>query len=322
MGAEDDSRLSVTERTFERCLGIVHDGRDGLVLAGFNAIWQFGNVLPAGQSFEGHDALYVPQIAWFTGDVFAHDVGVATNRRALFVNTLFSCLSAVDEESSFRPVWVPPFVSALAPEDRCHLNGLAMDAAGAPRFVTAAAATDRAGAWREQREAGGVVIDVASGEIVCRGLSMPHSPRLRDDTLLVLSAGAGELGRVDLAAGRFEPIAFLPGFARGLALLGDHALVGLSLPRANRVFADLPLEKRLSAGRLEAQCAVAVVDLTTGRTLHWLRLGGVVRELYDIAILPHARRPMLVGLQGRGGLNRLITRGPDLPLAALLGGAA
>lgn len=317
VGAESEAALSVSERTFERCLGIAADGQDGFVLAGLNAIWRFGNVVPPGRDLEGHDAVYVPQAAWFTGDVFAHDVCVAPSGLPIFVNTLFSCIAAADDRASFRPVWTPPFVTALAPQDRCHLNGLAADEAGMPRFATAAGETDTPRAWSETRVGRGVVIDMQTNAIVCRGLTMPHSPRLHEGRLYVLNAGTGELGLVDVAAGRFHPLAFLPGFARGLALRGGHALVGLSLPRANRVFAGMPLDDRLKAEKLEPQCAVVVIDLASGRALHWLRLGGVVRELYDIAILPKARRPMLVGLQQAGPINRLVSRGADLPMAAL-----
>jgi uncharacterized protein (TIGR03032 family) len=321
IGAESEASLCVSERSFERCLGIAADGADGFVLAGLNAIWRFGNVVPTGRDLEGHDAVYVPQAAWFTGDVFAHDVGVLSGGRPVFVNTLFSCIAAVDERTSFRPVWSPPFVTAIAPQDRCHLNGLAMDEAGLPRFATAAGETDAPRAWSEHRIGKGVVLDMASNTIVCRGLTMPHSPRLHEGRLYVLNAGTGELGLVDPAAGRFHALAFLPGFARGLALHGGHALVGLSLPRQNAVFSGLPLDDRLKAERLEPQCALVVVDLASGQALHWLRLGGVVRELYDVALLPGARRPMLVGLQQAGPINRLISRGPDLPLDALRAGA-
>jgi len=79
----------------------------------------------------------------------------------------------------------------------------------------------------------------------------------------------------------------------------------------------LPLEDRLKAEGFQAQCAIAIVELSSGKALHWLRLGGVVRELYDIAVLPGAKRPMLVGLQQGGPINRLISRGPDLPMDKL-----
>ena len=316
VGAESGDRLNVAERTFERCLGVAAQGGT-LHLAGLNAIYRFENVVPPGQNLEGYDAVYVPQVAWYTGDVFAHDVATVASGRPVFVNTLFSCLATVDESSSFRPVWQPRFVSQLAPQDRCHLNGLAM-AEGRPAFATAAAETDTPRGWSDKRIGNGIVMDIASGEVVCRGLTMPHSPRLHDGRLYLLNAGTGELGLVDAAAGRFHPLVFLPGFARGLALHRGHALVGLSLPRSNEVFAGLPLEDRLKAESQPAQCAVVVVELASGRVLHWMRLGGVVRELYDIAILPSARRPMLIGL-AQSQFNRLVSRGAPMGLPELLG---
>ncbi|MFN6978035.1 MAG: TIGR03032 family protein [Gemmobacter sp.] len=313
IGAPTPDTLSVSERNFDRCLGVAA-GPDGMLLAGRNAIWRLANLVPAGHDIDGHDGVFVPRTAWFTGDVQAHDVGHGPGGLPLFVNTAFSCLAAIDEGSSFRSVWKPPFISALAPQDRCHLNGLACDAAGWPRYLTAAAETDAPRGWSEQREGAGVVIDAQSGETLCRGLTMPHSPRLHDGALFVLNAGTGELGRIDRAAARFDPVAFLPGFARGLAFLGGRALVGLSLPRASPVFAGLPLERRLAEAGYAAQCAVAVVNLETGEAEHVLRLGGQVRELYDIAILPGLRRPMLVGTAPGGPLDRLVLRGSDLDL--------
>ena len=146
---------------------------------------------------------------------------------------------------------------------------------------------------------------------------MPHSPRLHLGKLYVLNAGTGELGIVDPVAGRFEAIAFVPGFARGLALHGGFALVGISLPRSNEVFAGLPLDDRLRGEGRAPECAILVVDLASGETVHWLRLGGVVRELYDIALLPGPRRPMLVGM-AQSQINHLISTGARLPLDQLM----
>ena len=313
IGAPDASRLSVTERTFERAMGIAVAGTS-LYLAGLNAIWRFENVLAAGANLEGHDAVYVPQAAWFTGDVFAHDVGVLPSGRPIFVNTAFSCLAVADEASSFRAAWRPPFITRLAPGDRCHLNGLAMDPlTGRPAYVTAAGDSDGNRGWLAGRVGGGVVMDVAADTVVCRGLTMPHSPRLHGGQLFVLNAGSGELGVVDPVVGRFDALGFVPGFARGLALHGGHALIGISLPRSSDDFAGLPIEDRLLAEGREAECAVLVMELATGRLVHWLRLGGIVRELYDIALLPGMRSPMLVGLT-HGQINRLITAGPPIGL--------
>ena len=319
VGAATPERLVISERTFERCLGVAVTG-SALYLAGLNNIIRFDNVVPAGQALEGHDAVYVPQVAWYTGDVFAHDLGVLASGRPVFINTLFGCLATVDEGSSFRPVWMPPFLSALRPEDRCHLNGLAMEN-GRPRFVTAAAQTDTPGGWREARVGNGCVIDVASNAIVATGLTMPHSPRIADGRLFVCNAGTGELGEIEPGSGRFVPIAFCPGFARGLALHAGHAVVGLSLPRQHKDFSGLPLDDRLKAEGREPECVVQVIDLARGAAAHWLQIGGIVRELYDIALVPGLRTPMVVGF-AQGQINRLISRGAPVSLDDLIASGA
>ena len=315
IGAPAPDRLSVTERTFQRCLGVASVG-NSLYLAGLNNILRFENVVPAGQNLDGHDLVFVPQVAWFTGDVFAHDVGVLPSGRPIFVNTLFSCLASIDEQSSFRSFWQPSFVSALRPEDRCHLNGLAMQD-GRPRFVTAAGRTDAPRAWRDTRIGQGCAIDVGSGEVVAGDLTMPHSPRLHQGRLYLCNAGTGELGEVEPASGRFNPIAFCPGFARGVAFAGDHVLVGLSLPRQHRDFSGLPLDDRLKQEGREPRCMIQVINRDSGAAEHWLELGGVVRELYDIACLPGLRTPMAVGF-AQGQINRLIQRGASMTLDQLL----
>ena len=111
-----------------------------------------------------------------------------------FVNTRFSCLCTLDRNHSFVARWRPPFVSALIPQDRCHLNGLAMvegRAAPMPR----PGATDAPAGWRTDKARGGVLIDVPSGETIARGLSMPHSPRWYAGKLWLLESGTGTFRR-------------------------------------------------------------------------------------------------------------------------------
>ncbi|GJD93596.1 TIGR03032 family protein [Methylobacterium iners] len=290
------SKLSVFERSIERPMGLAFDGRR-LVLASMIQITTFVDAANGVLTSDGTDAVFVPQVAHYTGDVDAHDVAIDATGRIVFANTLFSCLATVSETHSFRPVWRPPFVSRLAPEDRCHLNGFAMDGQGRPAYATAVAETDLADAWREHRTGGGVVVDVAENRIVCRGLSMPHSPRLHEGVLYVLNSGTGEFGRVDLATARFAPIAFCPGYLRGLSFLGRFAIVGLSEPRGNRTFAGLPLQARLEAERAVPRCALYLIDTQTGDVVHWLRLEGVVSELYDVVALPGIRRPAMIGFK-------------------------
>jgi uncharacterized protein (TIGR03032 family) len=297
-------RLSVFERTLERPMGMAASGHR-LAIASMIQITTFVDATERTATADGYDAVYVPQTAHFTGDLDVHDLAFDRDGRIVFVNTLFSCLATVSDTHSFKPVWKPAFISRLAAEDRCHLNGLAMRD-GAPAYVTAVAETDVADGWRDNRAAGGIVINVGSGEIVCRGLSMPHSPRLHDGRLYVLNSGAGEFGTVDPASGRFEAIAFCPGYLRGLSFLGGHAVVGLSEPRENKTFAGLPLQERLAAAKVEPRCGLYVIDLKTGDIAHWLRLEGFVSELYDVTALPGVVRPSMVGFR-RDEIRRTIS---------------
>ena len=208
----------------------------------------------------------------------------------------FGCLGTLSETHSFKPLWRPAFISKLAAEDRCHLNGLAMKD-GQPAYVTAVSQSDVADGWREHRNGGGIVIDVNSNEIVCTGLSMPHSPRWHDGKLWLLNSGTGDFGYVDLATGRFEPLCFCPGYMRGLSFHGNFALVGLSKPRQNKTFSGLALDDNLKSRNAEARCGVQVIDLRSGDAVHWLRMEGVVEELYDVVALPNVRRPMALGFK-------------------------
>ena len=215
--------------------------------------------------------------------------------RLFFVNTKFNCLARPSARHSFEVVWKPAFISQIIDEDRCHLNGLAM-ADGAPRYVTAVSKSNTIDGWRDRRSDGGIVIDVKSGEIVCEGLSMPHSPRLRDGRLWLLNSGTGELGTVNFdkdGMGSFEPLVFCPGFLRGLSFHGDYAFVGLSRARHNR-FEGLALEQKLSEADSEAWCGMQVIDLNTGTCVDWFRIDGTFGELYDVEVLPGAICPMAV----------------------------
>jgi len=295
IGLQPDGRLSVFERTFNRCMGLWSDGNT-LFMSSLYQLWRFENLFEAGQGHDGYDRLYVPQVGYTTGDLDVHDVAVDKKGRIVFVNALFSCLATVSETHSFTPLWPPSFISKLAAEDRCHLNGLALDG-GKPRYVTAVGQTDVADGWRDRRRDGGCVIDVASNDVIVAGLSMPHSPRVHNKKLWLLDSGTGYFGSVDVKKGEFEPLTFCPGYARGLAFAGDFAIVALSKPRDNKTFTGLALDDNLAERDGEARCGLLVIDLKTGDIVHWLRLGGVVEELYDVVLLPGVVRPMALGFK-------------------------
>ncbi len=259
-------------------------------------VWRFENFVNEGETAAGYDRLYVPQVGYTTGDLDIHDLAEESSGRLVFVNTLFGCLATVSDQSSFVPLWKPPFVSRLAAEDRCHLNGLAMED-GLPRYATSVSRSDVADGWRDRRHDGGCVIDVENDEPVCAGLSMPHSPRIHQGRLWLLDSGTGFLGRVDVDRGAFEPVTFCPGYLRGLAFHGHFALVGLSKARENRTFSGLRLDDHLRERDAEARCGVYVIDLRTGDVVHWLRIEGIVSELYDVVVLPDVRRPSALGFK-------------------------
>lgn len=295
IGVQPDGRIAVFERTFNRCMGLWGDGQT-LWMSSLFQLWRFENALRPGFIHEGHDRLYIPKIGYTTGDLDLHDIAVEDNGRVVFVATHFSCLATLNERYSFTPLWKPSFISKLAPEDRCHLNGLALEE-GRVRYVTAVSTSDVADGWRDRRRDGGCVMDVRSNEMIVTGLSMPHSPRVYRGRIWLLNSGTGQLGSIDLTSRTFVPLTFCPGYLRGLAFSGDYAVVGLSRPRHDKTFAGLPLDNELASRGAEPRCGLHVIDLRNGDTVHWLRLEGMVSELYDVVVLPGVVRPMALGFK-------------------------
>lgn len=303
-GRKPNNELAVFERTFNRCMGLWAESQQ-LWVSSLYQLWRFDNVLASGQLHEGFDRLYVPRVGHTTGDLDIHDVVVEATGRVVFVNTRFSCLATLSERHSFTPLWRPPFLSKLAAEDRCHLNGLALQE-GRARYVTAVSASDVADGWRDRRRDGGCVLEVPDGRVVVGGLSMPHSPRIYRGDLWVHNSGAGYFGKIDRAAGKFVPLTFCPGYLRGLAFTGNYAVVGLSRPRHDRTFGGLALDEELARRNADARCGLQVIDLTSGDVVEWVRIEGMVSELYDVAVLPGVVRPTALGFKTRE-IEQLLT---------------
>lgn len=295
IGTDIDGKVHITERTFPRCMGLGMT-ENGFWMSSLFQIWRFENSLLSGQFFKDYDRVYLPQVAYTTGDLDIHDIEIDKNGMPFFINTLFSCIATESETHSFKPFWKPPFISKLLPEDRCHLNGMAaID--GKPKYVTMVGKSDVSDGWREHRSGGGLVMEVETDEVVAKGLSMTHSPRLHQGKLYLLEAGTGYFGQVDPATGRFERICFCPGFLRGLDFVGGYAFVGTSAVRENKTFAGLELDQNLKNAGVEARCAIHIINLESGAIEHWVRAEGIVQELYDIKAIPNARKPLLIGTQ-------------------------
>ena|SRR5437763_167543 len=122
---------------------------------------------------------------------------------------------------------------------------------------------------------------------------MPHSPRWHDGRLRLLESGTGLLLYVDLTHGRGQSVLELPGFARGLAMLGPYAFVGLSKIRKTSGMDGVPLAER----RERLKCGVAVVDLRNGHVVAFLEFQTAVEEIFDVQLLPGPRFPEVIGFQ-------------------------
>ena len=292
LGVDTNGALQIHERLYDRPMGLFASGKS-LWMAGRSHLWRFDNLLAPGQLHDGADRLYVPAASFLTGEVNAHELVLTADGAPQFVNTVFSCLAQLSPGCSFQPVWQPPFIDALKPEDRCHLNGIALKD-NEIIWATACGTGNTATSWRNQRQGGGVVVHIPTGSITATGLTMPHSPRWHQDKLWLLNSGTGELGWIK--QGRFQPLCALPGFVRGLAFAGGCAVVGLSKLRSPQ-FTGLPLEERLQ-GSAEPQgcCGIRVIDLTNGNVLHSLDLPEPIDELFDVAVLEQCRQPQALGL--------------------------
>jgi uncharacterized protein (TIGR03032 family) len=285
----DAGVLDTHFRSFNTPMGVACDG-DRLAVGTALEVWEFHDVPALARRLapEGkHDACFLPRTSHVTGNVLIHEMAWADDE-LWFVNTRFSCLATRSATVSFVPRWQPRFITDLVPQDRCHLNGLGLRD-GRVRYVTALGASDEPGGWRANKKSGGILIDVASGEVIARGLSMPHSPRWHAGRLWVLDSGSGGVSVVDESPGRVERVAELPGFTRGLDFCGRYAFVGLSQVRETAVFNGIAI-----AERPERSCGVWVLDIVSGRSVAFLKFEGAVQEVFAVTALPGRRFPDLI----------------------------
>ncbi len=278
----DNNSINTHFRTFDRPMGLAVD-REKLALGTAYQIIELRNVPAVAPKLEPlgkHDACYLPRRTHITGDIDIHEMAY-TNDELWFINTRFSCLCTLDKINSFVPRWRPNFINAYDLSDRCHLNGLGIRN-NQPQYITALGETNEAAGWRKNKANGGIIIDIPSNEIICRGLSMHHSPRWYREELWVLESGNGSLAKVDLSSGKLTTVAQVPGFTRGLAFWENLAFIGLSQIRETAVFSGLPITKSLT----ERNCGVWVVNINTGEIIAFLRFEGGVQEIFAIGIIP------------------------------------
>ena len=288
-----DGKLTLAFNQFERAMGIaVKSGT--IAVCTRKEVWFLRNAPDIAARLPGKpDACFLARTSHFTDDIQAHEAawvegGARAGSEFWIVNTLFSCLSALDPHYSFAPRWRPPFISALRPEDRCHLNGLAV-VNGQPRCVTALAETDTPSGWRAVKHNAGCIIEVPSGKLLARGLSIPHSPRVEGDQIFFLHSGQGEFAVADAKTGQISAVTPVPGVSRGLAIHGGYAFIGLS--KARPTLEGVPIV----ADREKLRCGLWVIDLRTGAAAANLEFHSGVEEIFDVQVLPGIVSPYISG---------------------------
>jgi uncharacterized protein (TIGR03032 family) len=308
VGMLPNGQVSFHQQNYVRAMGL-HATPQRLYVGSLFQIWRLENVLAPHERANQHfDRLYVPRNAQTTGDIDVHELGIDRAGRVIFVNTKFSCIATTSVTHGFKPLWKPAFISRLAAEDRCHLNGLAM-LDGAPAYVTAVSRSDMINGWRDRRHEGGVLIDVRDDRVITDQLSMPHSPRATADGIYLLDSGRGMLVRVDPQTGAKTDLAFCPGFLRGLAIHNGHAIATVSLPR-DGAFGGLQLQDELKKRDGEPWCGVCIIDLRSGDLVEWIKLNGAIKELFDVTAIPDVRCPMALGVQSPD-IQSLISFDPE-----------
>jgi uncharacterized protein (TIGR03032 family) len=291
-------KLSTLLRSFDQPMGLaVDDTLDRMVVGTKRMVWMLRSVPDIAPQLDPpgrHDHCFIPRAAHVTGDFRSHEIALIDGKPWI-VNTRFSCVCTLDDDDyGFVPRWRPPFIDQLAAEDRCHLNGMAVRD-GRIRYLTALGESNQPQGWRENKVRGGIVIDFGSGETIARGLAMPHSPRCYRDGVFILNSGHGNLSTLDPATGRYESIAEMPGYTRGLAFCDRYAFVGLSKIRESNIFGGLPIADRYDDK--QRKCGVYVVDLVTGKVAAFLCFESGCDEIFDIQVLAGVRWPSVVGFQ-------------------------
>ncbi len=290
ISAIDESTISQLPRDFNKPMGICLKN-NFLAIASLGEISIFKNIPELAKDYppqpKTYDSLFFPRATYYTGMVDIHDIAFTKNE-LIGINTQYSCICKIDQNFSFTPFWKPNFITELVPEDRCHLNGMAM-VDDEPLYVTALGQTNFAEGWRSSKTNGGVLIHVPTNKIVLENLAMPHSPRVYNGFVYVLLSATGQLLKYDPQNGRHEIISELGVFVRGMQIFENYFFIGFSkIRKSSSGFKDLPIaEKAVDAG-------ILIYDLNKNEIIGRVQYENSVDEIYDVSVILNSSRPGIV----------------------------
>ncbi|MEQ9229949.1 MAG: TIGR03032 family protein [Cyclobacteriaceae bacterium] len=284
ISSKDGEILIKYAKNFARPMGIAFDPKTSrLAVATKNQINVFGNSSALAQSFpekpNHYDAMFMPQCRYYTGRVDTHEI--AFGEEGLWtVNTQFSALTLMTDSQHFEVKWKPPFIGELRPFDKCHLNGMAMKD-GKPKYVSMFGEMDQPTEWRKSEKNHGLIMDVDTGEVLVRNLTMPHTPTLYEEKIYFLQSGTGQIMYYDLKTKQTVEVALLKSFLRGLEVIGDFLFVGASeLREQSTSFGKLPISDQ------ETFCGIYVYNRHTGQQVAGLSYTDLVKEIFSVKVLP------------------------------------
>ncbi len=291
-------------RNFRKPMGL-HYENGQIILATKYEVVVFNNAPELAATYprlqNRYDALFLPRLSYHSNYLDIHDVALGENGKILAVNTSFSCIAELDTFYNFKPIWKPDFVSEICPEDRCHLNGMVVKE-GKAIFATAFNQGDSPKSWKADITQTGVLIDIVQNKIVLANLPMPHSPKLYQNELYMLLSATGDLIKVNPQNGTYELVFQTFSFVRGLSFYGDYAFIGTSrFRKTSSTFAKLQLALQ------NDQCGFVVVHLPTRTKVAELRYKNSVNELYEVAILPNCRQPLILNKEREEYLRAVST---------------
>ena len=315
----NNTKLSLWKTSLDRPMSI-QSYKDKLIVGCRRDVLQFskdGESKTDNEQFKNFDVTFNHQLTNITNGLDIHDIVFNDNGKPYFCSSMFSCVGELSDKGSFKVYWKPPWISKIAPEGRCHLNGLCC-VDGVPTYITSISRCDVLEGWRHNRNKG-VVYDITTNTLICKNLSMPHSPVWYNNKLWVLESGTGYFGYIDMdrevsendeTYHPFVKTLFLPGFLRGISFINsEYVIIGSSKDRHDNAFSGLELSKTLKNKEAMAKCGIYIIKLESMEIEHFIMFddpfiedgpsdslynsNDEINEIYDVLCIHDCNRSVL-----------------------------